>query len=72
MKTNLKVFCMSVCMAAVVAAAADVCRVTMLPDEHWWGVCNSFGTNMPFTNETCDFKADLFAASVEKQRDICA
>ena len=33
----------------------------MHPGEHWWGVCNSFGTNMPFTVETRDFKADLFA-----------
>ena len=35
--------------------------VPMFPDEHWWGVCNSFGTNMPFSAETREFKADLFA-----------
>ena len=58
---KVKVFCMSVCVAASAVAAADVCRVTMHPSEHWWGVCNSFGTNMPFTAETRDFRADLFA-----------
>ena len=42
-------------------AFAEPFSVKMLPDEHWWGVCNSFGTNMPFTAETRGFKADLFA-----------
>ena len=48
-------------LVAFVSPATDGLAVKMLPDEHWWGVCNSFGTNMPFTAETRGFKADLFA-----------
>ena len=58
---GLKVCCLLACVVATAVASAAVCKVTMRPDEHWWGVCNSFGTNMPFTVETRDFKADLFA-----------
>ena len=47
--------------ASSLMAFADPFMVKMLPGEHWWGVCNSFGTNMPFTAETRGFKADLFA-----------
>ena len=43
------------------APRADALAVKMLPGECWWGVCNSFGTNMPFTAATQGFKADLFA-----------
>ena len=43
------------------SAFAEARMVKMLPGEHWWGVCGSFGTNMPFTVETREFKADLFA-----------
>ena len=50
-----------VALLAAAAAKANVCKVTIKPGEHWWGVCSSFGTNMPFTAETCGFKADLFA-----------
>ena len=39
-------------------AAAGSLDVRMLPDEHWWGVCNSFGREMPFT-EKSDFSCDL-------------
>ena len=45
----------------VLALRADALAVKMLPGECWWGVCNSFGTNMPFTAATQGFKADLFA-----------
>ena len=58
---GLKVGCLLACVVATAVASAAVCKVTMRPAEHWWGVCNSFGTNMPFTVETRDFKADLFA-----------
>ena len=53
--------CTFCAVASAAASIADVCKVTMRDGEHWWGVCNSFGTNMPFTTETRDFKADLFA-----------
>ena len=58
---GLEVCCLLACVVATAVASADGCKVTMYPGEHWWGVCNSFGTNMPFTVETRDFKADLFA-----------
>ena len=47
--------------ASSLMALADPFVVKIHPGEHWWGVCNSFGTNMPFTTETRGFKADLFA-----------
>ena len=47
--------------ACAISADADSLSVRILPGEHWWGVCNSFGTNMPFTVATKGFKADLFA-----------
>ena len=37
---------------------ADSLSVKMLPHEKWWGLCNSFGREMPFT-EKSDFKCDL-------------
>ena len=39
-------------------ALADSLAVSMLPGEHWWGVCNDFGREMPFT-EKSDFSCDL-------------
>ena len=47
-------------IAVVVASAAvsDVGSVKMLPGEKWWGVCNSFGREMPFS-EKSDFSCDL-------------
>ena len=40
-------------IAVVVASAAfaDVCSVKMFPGEKWWGVCNSFGREMPFSEK---------------------
>lgn len=40
---------------------ASTATVKMLPGESWWGVCNSFGTNMPFTAGTRGFTADISA-----------
>jgi len=37
---------------------ADALSVKMLPGEKWWGLCNNFGRNMPFS-EKSDFKCDL-------------
>lgn len=36
----------------------DAHSVKMLPGEKWWGLCNAFGREMPFTEKT-DFKCDL-------------
>lgn len=57
---RISVFAMMAVVCALVAHA-DLLTVRMLSKEHWWGVCNSFGTNMPFTAETRRFEADLFA-----------
>ena len=46
------------------SAFADVCSVKMLPGEHWWGVCNDFGREMPFTeksNFSCDLRLDNYS-----------
>ena len=32
--------------------------IAMLPGENWWGLCNNFGREMPFT-ERLEFKCDL-------------
>ena len=44
--------------ACVFAVRADALAVKMLPGERWWGLCNSFGLEMPFT-EGSDFSCDL-------------
>lgn len=55
-------FLFAVALAVSLAGArAEVREVTIDPGEHWWGVCNSFGTNMPFTAETRGFSADISA-----------
>ena len=69
---GLKVCCLLACVVATAVASAAVCKVTMHPGEHWWGVCNSFGTNMPFTVETREFKADLFAWNYSDKPKTCA
>ena len=38
--------------------------VTMLPGERWWGLCNAFGREMPFTERTelsLDLRLDNYA-----------
>lgn len=37
-------------LAAVALASLTV--VTMLPREHWWGVMNDYGAQMPFDERT--------------------
>ena len=54
MKKTIVVSLVGLCACAV----ADVCSVKMLPGEKWWGVCNSFGRDMPFS-EMSDFSCDL-------------
>lgn len=44
-------------MAAVLAVSslmlqADPVTVKMLPGEHWWGVMNYYGSQMPFDEKT--------------------
>jgi hypothetical protein len=51
---------------AVDAAASFACTRTikMLPDEKWWGLCNAFGREMPFTEKTefsCDLRLDNYS-----------
>ena len=39
-------------------------RVKMLPGEKWWGLCNAFGREMPFTEATafaCDLRVENYA-----------
>ena len=45
-------------LGAAFAAQAGSLSVKMLPDERWWGLCNNFGREMPFT-EKSDFECDL-------------
>jgi len=45
-------------MACAFAAHAGSLAVKMLPGERWWGLCNNFGREMPFT-ESSDFSCDL-------------
>ena len=45
-------------LAATACVRADGLSVKMLSGEKWWGLCNNFGRDMPFT-EITDFKCDL-------------
>ena len=47
-----------VAAGAAFAVRAESLAVKMLPDERWWGLCNNFGREMPFT-EKSDFACDL-------------
>ena len=52
--------------AATVALAAFAGKstVTMAPGERWWGLCNNFGREMPFTGETtfsCDLRRNNYS-----------
>ena len=43
---------------------ADTLYVKMLPGEHWWGVCDNFGREMPFTEKSvfsCDLRSDNYS-----------
>ena len=44
--------------ACATACRSDSLSVKMLTGEHWWGVCNNFGREMPFT-EKSNFSCDL-------------
>lgn len=46
------------------AAVAAAHTVEMLPGEGWWGLCNGFGREMPFTEESvfsCDLRENNYA-----------
>ena len=53
-----KIAALGVVLCLGLSAWSDAKTVRMLPDEHWWGVCNGFGREMPFTAST-DFACDL-------------
>ena len=60
MKKTIVVSLVGLCACAV----ADVCSVKMLPGEKWWGVCNSFGREMPFSEKSdffCDLRLDNYS-----------
>ena len=44
--------------ASATALHAGEMSVKMLPSENWWGLCNNFGSSMPF-NEDTKFACDL-------------
>ncbi len=44
--------------ALSLCAGAESLTVKIKPGEKWWGLCNAFGREMPFT-ENSDFKCDL-------------
>ena len=51
----------AVALSAVLTALASdaaIREIAMRAGEQWWGVCNDFGRDMPFT-EKSDFKCDL-------------
>ena len=52
-----KVFLIGIVSAAF-SVFADVCTVKIHQGEKWWGLCNNFGREMPFT-EKSDFSCDL-------------
>ena len=49
---------LSACFAAALCAFGGTTTIQMQPGEHWWGLCNNFGREMPFT-EKSDFSCNL-------------
>jgi len=49
---------LSACFAAAFCAFGGTTTIEMQSGEHWWGLCNNFGWEMPFT-ETSDFSCNL-------------
>ena len=52
--------------AALAANCVLATTVEMLPGEKWWGICNNFGREMPFT-EKSEFKCDLRRSNYSHQ-----
>ena len=52
--------------AAVQGAVADSCTLKMRPGEKWWGLCNDFGREMPFSEKTV-FSCDLRRSNYSHQ-----
>lgn len=52
-------------LACCIARAGEL-SVAMLPSENWWGLCNSFGRQMPF-DEQSDFQCDLRVSNYSHQ-----
>ena len=58
------ILAVAVSALATAAAKGDVCKVTIHPGEHWWGVCSGFGSEMPFTDKSefsCDLRLDNYS-----------
>ena len=50
-------------VSLAMAAQAGSLTVKMLPGEKWWGLCNAFGREMPFTEKSefnCDLRKDNY------------
>jgi hypothetical protein len=53
-----------VLLAAIQGAFADSVTVKIQSGEKWWGLCNSFGREMPFTEKSefsCDLRLDNYS-----------
>ena len=53
-------------VATVLQLQAESRTVEMLPGENWWGVCNNFGREMPFTEKSV-FSCDLRLSNYSHQ-----
>jgi len=53
-------------VATVLQLQAESRTVEMLPGENWWGVCNNFGREMPFTGKSV-FSCDLRLSNYSHQ-----
>ena len=50
-------------LSLAMTAGAESLAVKMLPGEKWWGLCNNFGRDMPFTEKSgfeCDLRKDNY------------
>ena len=55
---NKGFFSVAVALMGAFAAQADSLEIQIRPGEGWWGACNNFGRDMPFT-ENSAFACDL-------------
>ena len=61
--TMRMIFAASIAFASL-EALSDTLSVKMLSCEKWWGLCNGFGREMPFTEKsdfTCDLRKDNYS-----------
>ena len=62
-RTGFSAALFTAAVSLAMAAGAESLVVNMAPGEKWWGLCNNFGREMPFTEKSafeCDLRKDNY------------